>query len=539
MEEDQNQPISKPLTPIASIATPSWKLTTLIKMAFLRIKDRYRAYAEIAFISILVSALTDVWIYIFSVFLSKSSTAFASIEGITVLIEILIFIWLGLAATLILIRNEKLRSVDALMQAKILLKGYLWLILVTFLFLLGLAPISFVLCFFIIIIGFLFFKESIAQILILGTVASFALDILWLFWGSFAGFVYIEKYHRGLKNLWVSRELINQRFWPLFWRITLITCLNLLVYAPFIYLLFKYPDSRTLPALAIEYLFYVVIYLTVTPFTTSFLYEMYKGLSHPMEVKKPKAWIWIAIISTILSIILGALAIGLFIGSYGTDFSSLLESSKTKRLKEKLIKEEDSFQKELGKLNITPVMEIDYKGEEFASCSPTSCTRSLEVIYGGDIPLQEKLEEINKEFVSQGWNFYNATDLNTPEDIAKQFEKNKHVSVYANPTKGDFQAKINFANPNTDVKQCFNTKLCDYAYKQVYPYVFSIKYSLKVTDQSKPSLNKKDSPNSPLLQSILPNGPAPLSLKQQLIKQETIFQKEIGNINISPVLGKK
>jgi hypothetical protein len=202
---------------------------------------------------------------------------------------------------------------------------------------------------------------------------------------------------------------------------------------------------------------------------------MYKTLAHPMEVKTPRKWLWAVIISVTLSIIFGALSIGLLIGAYGMDLPALSKNSGNLKQKQELMQKENLFQEELGKLDINPVMTINYEDEEKSICGPDHCRRSLEVIYGGDKPIREKVTEISEEFAAKGWTFRKITKAKDVTELEQQFEEKKSILIYADFTKDIFSARIIFAKPYPNGCNVV-PKLCEYANMNTYPYAISIIY---------------------------------------------------------------
>lgn len=539
--EEHDQPAPETIPPIVPTPNPSWKFTTLIKKSFWRMEVHFREYAAISVLLLSVFALAEALKYLLGIILPKS--AFGPIDFIILVTEMLISAYLSLSITLSLIQKEKLPVQNALKKANSLMRGYLWLFFVTYLLFLSLTPLSLSIFFSIFIVGALLFKNLIGVVIIISIVASFTIDLLWLFWGSFSHFVYLDKGYRGFKNIWVSRALVNQRFWPIFLRLTFLGLITLVFYAPYIYFLIKFPGSKTPLAFALQFMFYAVGYLIITPFTTSFLYEMYKDLPHPLEVKVPKMWIRAIIVTTILSIILGALAIGVLLGNYGKDLPSLVQTTNTLELKNKLGQKEKFFQEELGKLNINPVLTINYEDEVKSRCAPDKCFRELEVIYGGDKPFREKVTEISEEFAANGWKFRKVTESKDIEEFENNFWPRKHVTAYAIFNKGDLSAHIKFTRPNADPQGCFKSKLCEYAQKNQYPYVFSINYSMLAPHKTTPILKNKTSPTPSAFPNQRPTkalAPTPViisTLDKDSSSQKYVYSNKTYGYIISFPLG--
>jgi hypothetical protein len=462
---------------------PSWKIKDLTKSSFARTKLHYKEYLKISLFIILIMIFTNIWEYIFKTLLSKFFLIHTVLNIVLFTLQYLLILWLGLASMITIMKNENIKIADALKSAREIFKSYLWFSFTFIFFYFGII----MLCYFVLTIiglaGALLFPKSTVPILVASSVVSFSIFILWIIWGGFALYVFVDKRYRGLKNLWVSAALINQKFWSYIIRALLISLISLIIYIPYLYIIFKFALSHSFLITIAGYLVTIVSYLTITPFTTAFFYEMYKTLTHPVEIKTPRKWLWAVIISAILSLILGALSIGLLIGAYGKDLPALLKNSGNLKLKQELMKKESLFQEELGKLDINPVMTINYEDEKKSICHPTHCTRSLEVIYGGDQPFREKVTEISEEFAAKGWKFRKITDAKDVIELEQQFEEKKSILIYADFTKDILHARIIFAKPNAGGCSVV-PKLCEYANKNTYPYIFSINYYATVENKS-------------------------------------------------------
>jgi hypothetical protein len=475
---------------------PSWKIKDLTKSSFARMKLHYKEYVKISLLIIFIMIFTNIWEYIFKTFLSKFFLIHTVLNIVLYTLQYLLILWLGLASMITIMKNENIKISDALKSAREIFKSYLWFSFTLIFFYFGII----MLCYFVFAViglaGALLFPKSAVPILVASSVVSFSMLILWIIWGGFALYVFVEKRYRGLKNLWVSAALINQKFWSYILIALLLSLISLIIYIPYLYIIFKFALSHSFLITIAGYLVTLLSYLTITPFTTAFFYEMYKTLTHPVEVKTPKKWLWAVIISAILSLIIGILSIGLLIGGYGKDLPALLKNSGNLKLKQELMQKENLFQEELGKLDINPVMTINYKDEEKSICGPGYCRRSLEVIYGGDKPFREKVTEISEEFAAKGWKFRKITDAKDVIELEQQFDEKESILIYADFTKDILHARIIFAKPNANGCSVV-PKLCEYANKQLHPYVISISYYATVQDKkSMPGNNRLSQQNS-------------------------------------------
>lgn len=273
----------------------NWQVEGLIKRALVRTKTKFLSYFLALIINIglwvgyFLAALVVFGICFFLWYFTKSVILVAILAVISVLLlislSIYIQLWVQLAMTSIIIQKENLGTIETFKKVKPLIKGFFWFSTIYSLFILGLVPYS-IFTFLIIL-------------------------LLWLFWGSFSTFVYLEKQKKGLENLWISRAMINQKFWGILGRMLLI-----IIGAMLIGMILGSSKNQF-----VNMTVSLLINLFITPFMISFSYEMYKNLSEPVEVKKPKIWIVLSIIGGILMIIIFAFAyMGLI--NYAVNFKS-------------------------------------------------------------------------------------------------------------------------------------------------------------------------------------------------------------------------
>lgn len=269
-----------------------WQIENLVKSAFIRTKERFLSY----FLALLVNG--GIMIVILAAFLIIGAALYFAysltnsfILGIILGAVFLVFFlavwfyigsWLQLTLVQIIIQDQKKGAIETLKETKPLAWEYFKFNLLVALFIWGL---------------FVFGLLSLGIIF-----------VLWAFWSMFIAFAYLRQRKKGLDNLWVSKQMIGQKFWGIVWRMMLINIAILLLQVGVGF------DDRYGGIVA------TVISLLSGPFVIAYTYEMYKNLQVPEAVKKPKIWIILSVIGWIL------LAVVIFITfSY---LSSLLPSLK-------------------------------------------------------------------------------------------------------------------------------------------------------------------------------------------------------------------
>src|SRR3989344_3731584 len=143
-------------------------------------------------------------------------------------------------------------------------KSYIWFVFLLMFFLIGLLPFT--------------------------VLSLFIVGILWSLWSSFSIFVFLEKKKKGLENLWISRDMVNQKFWPIAGLVFVVVVVVVLISALFA----TVKNGLVNP---------IISQLIVTPFVTSFYYEMYKTLKVPQNAKKPVVWIWLSVIGFVAVVV--------------------------------------------------------------------------------------------------------------------------------------------------------------------------------------------------------------------------------------------
>lgn len=256
----------------------SWQIEHLVRQAFARTKDRFLGYFLTAvlnfalwtglFISILL--LSGVLFFIYTVTKLASLLIILAIVLSILMLFLIVYIsaWTQLTAITVIIQEEKLDAIETFKKVKPLVNGYLWFISLNFLFSFGLLP--------------------------WGLLSLFTIIVLWSVWGVFSTFVYLQSRRKGLINLWVSRELVNQKFWGILGRMFLI---NLSV--AFISM-FLISSGKS----AASYLITILLQLFTAPFVISFKFEMFKNLKEPEKVNAPKVWVALSIIGLVVLILL-------------------------------------------------------------------------------------------------------------------------------------------------------------------------------------------------------------------------------------------
>ncbi|QQG44316.1 MAG: hypothetical protein HYW86_00125 [Candidatus Roizmanbacteria bacterium] len=276
---------------ISASVSSGWQIESLFKQAFIRTKERFLTYFLILFItffSTLVvlfggALLTGIVFLIYSLTKLTVLVFFLGVVVLVIFVISVIYIasWGQLAINESLIHDPKLGSIETIKKVRPLVWGYFRYTILLILFSFGLS-----------IYGFLS----------LGVVW-----IVWGVWGVFGVFVYLKQKRKGLDNLWVSKQMVSQRFWGILGRLAL-------VYGVvwFIQLSFSFNENNSLRLIS------TVISFIAGPFIIAYIYEIYKNLSVPDKVKRPMIWIILSIIGGIL------LVIGLFFAMSAIMSSNLL-----------------------------------------------------------------------------------------------------------------------------------------------------------------------------------------------------------------------
>ncbi|MDO8497968.1 MAG: hypothetical protein Q7S61_05500 [bacterium] len=271
-----------------------WSVENLVRAALKRTKERFLSY----FLTYVASSILFIVVFAAGVILSTminilyvrtKSVLLVGILGTPTAIGFfvaLIYVsaWSQLAVIHSLMLNEK-KDLGALFkEVKPATGGYIWLSIVTTLFMFGLIP--------------------------WGLMTLFIVLILWAYWSIFSTFVYLEQRRRGLENLWISRQMIDERFIGIAGRM-------LLIHGSIFFMMIAlgWSDNAFLRLLS------GIVNILFVPFSISFSYEIYRLLKIPTEVKKPTVWIAFSAIGFVLFIVMCTLLITVF----SQNFAQIME----------------------------------------------------------------------------------------------------------------------------------------------------------------------------------------------------------------------
>lgn len=287
MEKSSTDPVQNTVT------SDPWRIEGLISWAFNRTKDRFVSYFLALILSFLISlALVVAFLVVggltlFLVSLTRQPLLIGSFAFLLLLLFLLAMYYLSSLCTLlttqVIIQDQKVGVMESLKGVWPAIWGYVWLLFLISLFLMGLLPFGF---------------------LTLGVVL-----ILWSFWSSFSVFIFLEKRKGGLYSLWLSKSLIDQRFWGVAGRLLLLNASVI-----FISLILAASKNSFLEIVSFAW------GLLAAPFILSFSYEIYRLLPSPEVVKRPTGWVISSIVGWLL---LFLLVVGLIssVGKLLKDFS--------------------------------------------------------------------------------------------------------------------------------------------------------------------------------------------------------------------------
>lgn len=253
------------------------QIEQLIQSAFARTKAKFLSYflafvLTYAFIiaTIIVGALVVALHYfIYAVTASYAITmTSAVISGVLFFVGfIYVSCWGQLAMVDIMITDTKTGVIESFKKVRPLIWGFLGYSIMAGLFMFGLMP--------------------------LGVLSVGIILILWSIWSIFGAFVYLEYKKKGLENLWMSRDIINQNFWGIFGRLAL-------VYFGFIVLVLLI--SSFAQEAAWVNAANGILSVVISPFLISYFYEIYRNIKHPKTAQKPIVWITLSILGWIIMI---------------------------------------------------------------------------------------------------------------------------------------------------------------------------------------------------------------------------------------------
>jgi hypothetical protein len=133
----------------------------------------------------------------------------------------------------------------------------------------------------------------------------FILFIVWGVWGSLTLFVFLEKQESGLRNLFISKAMVQSRFWGVLLRIVL-------VYLAYYIILWSLGMAQGKEGNALVGLLTLAISIFAQPFLMSYLYEIYKHLEHPTTVGANTVWKILSILGWVLmflTLVVGIVAV--------------------------------------------------------------------------------------------------------------------------------------------------------------------------------------------------------------------------------------
>lgn len=117
-------------------------------------------------------------------------------------------------------------------------------------------------------------------------VSFFTVFIAWQIWALFSYIIFLEDKHPGLHTLWRSYHTVNQRFWDVTGRLIVL----FLIYAVVILTFNIFSTENS----AVSVLQAVLVYIT-TPFTISYIYEIYTGLPKQKYARPVHGWVYASI----------------------------------------------------------------------------------------------------------------------------------------------------------------------------------------------------------------------------------------------------
>ncbi|OGK19069.1 hypothetical protein A3G67_01260 [Candidatus Roizmanbacteria bacterium RIFCSPLOWO2_12_FULL_40_12] len=246
----------------------------LFKKALERVKDRFFNFLIVTVLgwglglAIVVGFLVSVGIVLGVWAITKAPPVVGTVAMVMGILSISLLAylssWTQLATTDSLIQSKKLPPFETFKRVRPYVKSYIWFVFLLMFFLIGLLPFT--------------------------VLSLFIVGILWSLWSSFSIFVFLEKKKKGLENLWISRDMVNQKFWPIAGLVFVVVVVVVLISALFA----TVKNGLVNP---------IISQLIVTPFVTSFYYEMYKTLKVPQNAKKPVVWIWLSVIGFVAVVV--------------------------------------------------------------------------------------------------------------------------------------------------------------------------------------------------------------------------------------------
>lgn len=274
----------------------SWEIETLIRKAIIRVRERFLSYIlayviMYAVVFFLMFMLAFMWAFAAGAFLTKTTVITGFLFSLLAVLGVIAFIYVvsytQLAMIKVLIQKKKRTILQTYAAVKDDVWGFVWVMAAFYLFLIGLIPFG------VVTLGVVLF--------------------LWSFWSSFVAFVYLTQKHKGLDNLWVSYNMINQRFWGVLGRFVVIIVAYVLVSALL----------NTIEHDIVIILNYILS-LLYGPFALSYMFEMYSHLEVPKAVERPTLWIGLSAFGYLLMLFI-ILSSGDALKSAGEEFMQFYE----------------------------------------------------------------------------------------------------------------------------------------------------------------------------------------------------------------------
>src|SRR5579864_4183879 len=254
---------------MSNIHDNSWNITRLLQSSYRRWKNRFISYF---LANVLIGAIwigVTMALIISGGMLSLIGFIFFKTQFVFLIILLLgsvFFVCMSvyLFALLILtnvkiLTEESLGIVQTIRNAKTVTPGYVWVGITSAFFLIGFFPF--------------------------GLITLFIIPLLWSFWSSFTTFVYVERQEKGLQNLWISRQIYNQKFRLLFVRSLIPFGLSLLISIPHIIAITSL-YNQSVAYIIIYFLSFLLSFIYI-PYAICYNYELYKKLPLPQSVKTP------------------------------------------------------------------------------------------------------------------------------------------------------------------------------------------------------------------------------------------------------------
>ncbi len=282
----------------------------LFSLAFERTKKRFLSF----FLASIIGYLIMIPLIFFSAFgigLLVALKAYSISPIILIVLGIAVgfvvyylILWSHLAAMAVLIQSDTPGVIATYKRVQSKVLGYVWLMILLTIFMIGLMPIGLAL------IGIPL--------------------ILWYFWMAFMIFIYLEKDKPGLESVWMSKAMVSQNFWGIAGRLVIVG-------ATTFFLSFLLNASHNPDLIIVGNLF---IWIVMTPFTQSYAYELYKNIDAPKEVKTPTVWI----VASAIGLVIGVFLLGSILNNVGTAFPEIMRQYENKKLNKEF---DQKYQQEL------------------------------------------------------------------------------------------------------------------------------------------------------------------------------------------------